>query len=159
MPADPTARISSGIRTKSSGEAGEARSNTTASGPVIGSGWQTSCSTKLEAGVTVERGEVLPPPGHEVVDGDHLVAPRHERLAERAADEPGAAGHDDAGHQGRPMPRYVKPSRLKEARSRRLRASTTRGLAITDATLSKSSQRNSSHSVSTASTSAPSHAA
>ena len=41
-------------------------------------------------------------PGDQVVDGDHLVAPRQQRPAQVGAEEPGAAGDDDARHQSQP---------------------------------------------------------
>jgi hypothetical protein len=59
------------------------------------------------ANVTLEEGEgCVPPgvaevvqrPGGQVVDDRHLVAPGQQRVAERRADEPGAAGDEDPAH-------------------------------------------------------------
>src|SRR3546814_9261133 len=103
--------------------------------------------------------DVVDRTGDEVVDGNHLVAAIEQRLAEVRAEEAGPAGDDDASHQLRPMPRYSKPRRSSPARSRRFRASRKLRAGMASATLSRSSQRNSSPSVRTASTSAPSTAA
>jgi len=40
-------------------------------------------------------GEVLAPPGTEVVEHAHFVAPREQRVDEMRADEPGASGDKD----------------------------------------------------------------
>src|SRR5205807_1791698 len=96
-------------------------------------------------------------PRDEVVDGDDLVAAGQQGATQMRPEEAGPTG-DDSPHQ-RPIPWYSKPRRRSAAGSSRLRASTTFGSASSPFTLSKSSQRNSSHSVSTASTTAPSQAA
>ncbi len=61
--------------------------------------------------------------------------------------------HDPA--HWRPIPVYEKPMRRTAAGSSRLRASTMLGSAMASCTRAKSSQRNSSHSVSTTRTRAP----
>jgi hypothetical protein len=58
-----------------------------------------------EALVAEQGGHVVGAPRHQVVDGDDVIAARHQRLTDVAADETGAAGHHDAGHQARPTPR------------------------------------------------------
>ncbi len=70
----------------------------------------------------------------------------------------GGAGDPEHSHQVQPTPRNVKPRRRRADRSSRLRASTTAGVAMRAFTWSRSSHLNSSHSVSTRSTSAPSQA-
>src|SRR4051812_31256380 len=73
-----------------------------------------------------------------------------------AAEEPGAAGNEDAHLQeGRPMLRYSKPNFFIVAGSRKLRPSTRTGWFIDLRILAQSSSRNSGHSVTSAMQSAP----
>ena len=88
--------------------------------------------------------------GDEVVDAHDLVAPVEQRVGEVRAEEAGTAGDDDAGHSDPPdagcrrsRGGAATPGRGGCGRRRR---AWRRALAPT---LSKSSQRNSSHSVST----------
>src|SRR5207253_5766152 len=108
-----------------------------------------------------ELGDVVERARDQVVDRDDLVAGVEQLAAQVRAEEARATRDDDppvvGGH--RPTPRYSNPRRLSLAGSSRLRPSTTRGALSAAATLSKSSQRKSSHSVSTTSAAAPSHVA
>src|SRR5205807_5161222 len=97
--------------------------------------------------------DVLAPAREQRDDGEEVPAATDECAAEVRAQEPGATRDDGAGHQ-RPRPSYAKPRLRMAAGSRRLRASTMRRARISSPTRSKSSHRNSSHSVSTTTTSA-----
>ena len=109
---------------------------------------------EAEAVVAHQVGHVLPRSGGEVVEADDGVAPLDQTVAQVRAQEAGAAGHHDPAHW-RPIPEYWKPIRRTAAGSSRLRASTMLGSAMAASTREKSSQRNSSHSVSTTRTRAP----
>ena len=51
---------------------------------------------QLKAGVADERGDVMAPPGEEVVDAQNFAAVRQQPGTEVRADETGATGHDNA---------------------------------------------------------------
>lgn len=53
-------------------------------------------SNQFESGIAEVVHEILLPPGEEIVDDNHAVAPRHQAIHEVAADESGAAGDHDA---------------------------------------------------------------
>ena len=97
MPAEPTARICSGIRSKSSGDAGEARSITSSNRrgerTLARDGPAHVVLHQCEPWVLGQGSDVGAPAGDQAVDGDDLVTPGHEGLAHEAADEAGAAGH------------------------------------------------------------------
>jgi hypothetical protein len=54
--------------------------------------------------VVGEVGDVVAAPGREVVDGDDLVTPGQELVAQVGAEEPRAAEDDDAAAHRRPIP-------------------------------------------------------
>src|SRR5580704_1961010 len=109
---------------------------------------------ELEAVVLEQVRDVLLRPRRQVVEAHHTVPPLDQPITEVRAQEAGAARHHHPAHW-RPIPVYEKPMRRTAAGSNRLRASTMLGSAITARTREKSSQRNSSHSVSTTSARAP----
>ena len=106
MPRLPTLRIWIGIRSKSAGDAGLARCITTSTRPGTHTYWLTSCSTNVNPRWPKSSSMLAHRAGDEVVDGDDLVAAVEQGAAEVRAEEPGAAGDDDAGHRVtyRPMP-------------------------------------------------------
>ena len=100
-------------------------------------------------------GDVLASARKEVIDRDNFPATGAQAAAEVKSEEPSPTGDDRTGHQ-QPTPWYENPRRRMAAGSSMLRASTiARGDTIVPATLAKSSQRNSSHSVRRASKEAP----
>src|SRR5690606_8099026 len=100
----------------------------------------------------------------QVVEADDAFAAREQRLGDVVADETGGAGDEDHAAPAapllpRPMPKYCRPARRTTAGSYRLRPSNSARAFSVDASHAKSGLRNSSHSVITASASAPSTAA
>ena len=84
---------------------------------------------ELEIAAPQQVGDVLPAPGHQVVDADHLVALGDQPLAEVRAEEAGPAGDHGTAHArtrrgragsptaaragnafGRPIETYSKPA-------------------------------------------------
>ncbi len=97
----------------------------------------------------------LPVSGDEAVEDHHLVARLPQRLGSVTADIPGAAGDEDRAQGYLPIEKYVKPWARICSVLNRFRPSKMTGSRISDRMREKSGSRNSFHSVTITSASAP----
>ena len=140
------------------GSPGLAKWSTPSTGPETGTPWVTSARRSANLGWVSSSAMFERAAGRQVVDCDDVVAPVEEPAAEMRSEEPGAPRDDNSTHcvlTGDRRPRR----RTRGAASRPDRAGCARrrcsAATCCSRTRSKSSQRNSSHSVSNATTSAP----